>query len=122
VEQKKGADKGIDGRLYFIDDNSSDAKQVILSVKGGGTDVTHVRDLRGVLDREDAQIGVLISMQDPTGPMKTEAASAGFYASPWNPSKPHPRLQLLTIRATFTVLEQAGCIRRGRTTRPRQLR
>ncbi len=98
VEQKKGADKGIDGRLYFIDDNSGDAKQVILSVKGGHTDVTHVRDLRGVLDREKAQIGVLISMQEPTGPMKTEAASAGFYTSPWNPTKPHPRLQILTIR------------------------
>lgn len=98
VEQKKGADKGIDGRLYFIDDNSGAAKQVILSVKGGHTDVTHVRDLRGVLDREQAQIGVLISMQEPTGPMKTEAASAGFYASPWNPAKPHPRLQILTIR------------------------
>ena len=98
VEQKKGADKGIDGRLYFIDDNSGDAKQVILSVKGGHTDVTHVRDLRGVLDREQAQIGVLISMQEPTGPMKTEAASAGFYTSPWNPSKPHPKLQILTIK------------------------
>jgi len=98
VEQKKGADKGIDGRLYFIDDNSGDAKQVILSVKGGHTDVTHVRDLRGVLDREKAQIGVLISMQEPTGPMKTEAASAGFYPSPWNPTKPHPRLQILTIK------------------------
>ena len=98
VEQKKGADKGIDGRLYFIDDNSGEAKQVILSVKGGHTDVTHVRDLRGVLDREKAQIGVLISMQEPTGPMKTEAASAGFYTSPWNPAKPHPRLQIITIR------------------------
>jgi hypothetical protein len=97
-DQKKGADKGIDGRLYFIDDNSGNAKQVILSVKGGHTDVTHVRDLRGVLDREGAEIGVLISMQEPTGPMKTEAASTGFYASPWNPAKPHPRLQILTIK------------------------
>ena len=68
VEQKKGADKGIDGRLYFIDDNSGVAKQVILSVTGGHTDVTHVRALRGVLDREGAQIGVLSSMREPTGP------------------------------------------------------
>lgn len=97
-DQKKGADKGIDGRLYFIDDNSGVAKQVILSVKGGHADVSHVRDLRGVLDREGAEIGVLITMQEPTGPMKTEAASAGFYASPWNPAKPHPRLQILTIK------------------------
>ena len=98
VEQKKGADKGIDGRLYFIDDHSGQAKQVILSVKGGHTDVTHVRDLRGVLDREGAQMGVLLTLQAPTRPMEVEAASAGFYTSPWNRTMPHPRLQILTIK------------------------
>lgn len=96
AEVKKGADKGIDGRLYF---HAGDAKtrQVIFSVKGGQhVGVGDVRDLRGVLDREQAEIGVLISLEEPTGPMKTEAASAGFYRSPW---RDHPRLQLLTIRA-----------------------
>ena len=97
VEQKKGADHGIDGRLYFHDDASGETKQVIFSVKGGHTDVSHVRDLRGVIDREKAQIGVLITLQDPpTGPMKAEAASAGFYDSPWDGK--HPRLQILTIK------------------------
>lgn len=95
-DQKKGADKGIDGRLYFHDDaESGKTKQVILSVKSGKTDVSHVRDLRGVIDREKAQIGVLLTMQDSTGPMRTEAASAGFYASPWGTK--HPRLQILTV-------------------------
>ena len=64
-------------------------------MKAGHTNVTHLRDLRGVLDRERAEIGVLITMEEPTRPMRTEAASAEFYASPWG-SK-HPRLQLLTI-------------------------
>jgi hypothetical protein len=54
-----------------------------------------VRDLRGVVDREKAQIGVLISLREPTQPMRTEAAKAGFYTSPWGN---HPRLQLLTVR------------------------
>jgi DNA modification methylase len=95
-EQKKGADKGIDGRLYFHDDvDSGKTKQIILSVKSGKTDVTHVRDLRGVSDREKAAIGVLLTVQEPTGPMRTEAASAGFYASPWGTK--HPKLQILTI-------------------------
>jgi len=93
VEQKKGADKGIDGRIYF---HAGEAKtrQIVLSVKAGHVTVSHVRDLRGVLDREKAEIGVLISMEEPTAPMRKEAASAGFYTSPWGK---HPRLQLLTI-------------------------
>lgn len=49
----------------------------------------------GVVERENAAIGVFISMQRPTKPMKTEAASAGFYDSPWGTK--HPTLQLLTI-------------------------
>jgi len=61
---KKGADRGIDGRLYFHDDRSGKSKQVIFSVKAGeNVNVTHIRDLRGVLDREKAEIGVLISME-----------------------------------------------------------
>ena len=95
ADQKKGADKGIDGHLYFHDDTGSKTKQILLSVKAGHTSVSHLRDLRGVLDREKAQIGVLISLQKPTQPMRTEAASAGFYESPWGTK--HPRLQILTI-------------------------
>lgn len=35
AETKKGADHGIDGKLYFIDDPKAGAKQIIISVKGG---------------------------------------------------------------------------------------
>jgi DNA modification methylase len=96
-EQKKGADKGIDGRLYFHDEAAGGkTKQVILSVKAGALTPAHLRDLRGVLDRENAAIGVLLSMEEPTKAMRTEAATAGFYTSPgWG--KKYPRLQLLTV-------------------------
>jgi len=94
ADQKKGSDHGIDGRLYFHDDASGKTKQVILSVKGGHTNVAHVRDLVGVLEREKAEMGVLISLEDATKPMRAEAASAGFYESPWGK---HPRVQVLTI-------------------------
>jgi DNA modification methylase len=97
VDQKKGADKGIDGRLYFHDEGASGkTKKVIFSVKAGHTGPNHVRDLRGVMDREQAEFGVLLSMEEPTKPMRAEAASAGLYHSPWNQQK-YPRLQLLTI-------------------------
>jgi DNA modification methylase len=95
MDEKKGADKGIDGRIYFHDEaQGGKTKQIILSVKAGKVQVQHLYELRGVIDREDAQIGVLISLHPPTKPMRVEAASAGFYESPW---RKHPRLQLLTV-------------------------
>ena len=94
VEQKKGADKGIDGRLYFHDEPKT-TKQIIFSVKAGGLHATYARDLRGVVEREKAAIGVLISLDQPTKQMRAEAASAGFYKAPWG--KDYARLQILTI-------------------------
>jgi len=94
AEQHKGADQGIDGRIYFHDDPSGETRQIILSVKAGHTNAAHVRDLRGVVEREGAQIGVLITLQEATQPMRSEAAGAGFYTSPWGN---HPRLQILTV-------------------------
>src|SRR5205823_3576076 len=94
---KKGADRGIDGRLYFHDDRSGDSKQIIFSVKGGhNIGVSEVRDLIGVLQREKAEIGVYISFEEPTKPMQKEAAEAGFYTS--HDGSRYPRLQLLTIK------------------------
>ena len=98
IEEKKGADRGIDGRIYFHDEADSKkgkTKQITLSVKSGNVGVRDVRDLRGVVEREEAQIGVLICMEKPTRNMRREAASAGVYKSPWGSS--HPRLQILTI-------------------------
>ena len=98
VGQKKGADKGIDGRVYFHE-GPGKTKQIILSVKAGTLHAPHVRDLRGVVDREKAEIGVLISLEEPTGPMRKEAASAGFYTSPWGT---HARIQLVTVEDLLT--------------------
>ena len=97
AEQKKGADRGIDGRLYFHDEGrGGKTKQIIFSVKAGHVTVSHIRDLVGVINREKAQIGAFLSLDPPTSPMRKEAASAGFYESPWGK---HPRIQLLTIEA-----------------------
>ncbi len=95
---KKGADRGIDGRLYFHEANSGgESKQIIFSVKGGqNTGVSEVRDLIGVLQRERAEIGVYISFAEPTKPMQREAAEAGFYISA--DGSRYPRVQLLTIK------------------------
>lgn len=68
----------------------------MLSVKAGSTGVSHVRDLRGVIERERAEIGVLITMRESTHPMRAEAAGAGFYSSPGYGTQ-HPRIQILTV-------------------------
>lgn len=96
VEQKKGADKGIDGKIVFQSGGAGVFDSVILSVKAGKTGAAHVRDLKGVIEREKAAIGVLISMQEPTAPMQTEAVTAGFYESEtWE--RKYPKIQLLTV-------------------------
>ncbi|MFZ1726883.1 MAG: DNA methyltransferase, partial [Albidovulum sp.] len=56
---KKGADKGIDGRLYFGQKSEGTA---IVSVKAGdNVSVAMIRDLRGVIEREGAGIGVFLT-------------------------------------------------------------
>jgi hypothetical protein len=93
IEQKKGADKGIDGRLFFHD-GSKETRSIILSVKGGKLKADDVRALNSVRDTQGAEIGVLLSFEAPTKAMRAEAASMGFYESPWGK---HPRLQILTV-------------------------
>ena len=91
--KKKGADGGIDGLIYFRTDSRT-TERAIVSVKGGSVSVPMVRDLKGVLDRERAPIGVFLTLSPPTAPMKAEAASAGFYELE---GRKYPRLQIITI-------------------------
>jgi hypothetical protein len=90
---KKGGDKGIDGRLYFHE-GAGDTRQIVFSVKAGHLVPNFVRDLRGVIEREKAEIGVLLTFAESTAGMRSEAAEAGFYESPWGK---HPRIQLRTV-------------------------
>ncbi len=88
---KKGADRGIDGVIAFMDDNSGQPKRVMVQVKSGD-----IRDLVGTVGREKAAIGVFITLEPPSRDMLTEATSAGFYESPgWG--RRYPRVQILTI-------------------------
>ena len=82
MEGRKGADKGIDGRVCFHEGDAKETKQIAFSVKAGGLHPQHVRDLRGVLERERAVIGVLLSLDEPSEAVRSEAASADCYPSP----------------------------------------
>ena len=95
-EVSKGADRGIDGVIYFYDDSSGKAKKIIISVKAGANiSVSMVRDLVGTVTREKADLGVLVTFTKPTKPMEQEAADAGFYDSPMGGR--HPKIQVLTV-------------------------
>ena len=96
AELRKGADRGIDGRLYFFVERGK-GEQIIFSVKGGHVTIAHVRELAHVVAKEKAAIGVLISLEEPTGPMRAEAADAGFYISKELGNPKYQKIQLLTI-------------------------
>jgi hypothetical protein len=86
---RKGADHGIDGEKVQYNVDGSVVRSIV-SVKGGGVNVTQIRDLRGTVEREDAQIGIFITRLPPTKPMRDEAIAAGLTDSGV------PKLQILT--------------------------
>jgi hypothetical protein len=103
--KKKGADSGIDG-LIFFQDEKGEAKKILVSVKGGeNVNVAMVRDLKGTVEREGAQLGLFVTLAPPTKPMETEAVAAGFYESPH--FAPVPRIQILTIEGLLRGTERA---------------
>lgn len=94
AEGKKGADQGVDGRRYFVDPVTSVTHAIVFSVKAGQLQPAHVRDLHGVVTREKAAMGVLLTMEKPTPGMRAEAASAGTVNTSWGT---YPRLQIRTV-------------------------
>jgi site-specific DNA-methyltransferase (adenine-specific) len=96
IDEKRGADRGIDGCIYFHDDReSTQTKSIIVQVKSGHVNPAQIRDLRGVIEREKAQIGVFITLDHPTRAMNKESVEAGYYISP--AGQKYPKLQILTI-------------------------
>ena len=95
-DRKKGADKGVDGNIYFFDDDSGKPKRIIIQIKSGHVTRNQIGDLRGVMDREEAQMAAFVTLESPTAPMKKEAAEAGFYQPP-GVLPQVPKIQIITI-------------------------
>ena len=95
---KKGSDKGVDGVITFIDDNTGKPKRALVQVKSGHINAGDVRDLIGTVEQEKAALGLFITLEPPTAPMETAAVTAGYYHSPgWN--QDYRRIQILTIES-----------------------
>jgi site-specific DNA-methyltransferase (adenine-specific) len=95
IREKKGADGGIDGTAY-IGVGKDKFEPLIISVKSGKIGVSEMRDLRGVVEREKAIGGVLITRQEPSKAMISEAKSAGQVKNDYLP--PFDRLQIVTAQ------------------------
>jgi site-specific DNA-methyltransferase (adenine-specific) len=105
--KKKGADTGIDGIRYFRDLDRKEVHTMLISVKGGeNVGPAMVKDLIATLARDQADIGLFITLAAPTKAMQTEAAAAGFYESP--NGKKYARLQLLTIEGLLNQTQRAA--------------
>ncbi len=95
-DRRRGADRGIDGVIHFIDGPRNSTKKAIVQVKSGRVSSPLIRDLRGAVEREKADLGLFISLEEPTRDMRAEAASAGFYRSDvWQ--RDYPRMQIRTV-------------------------
>jgi hypothetical protein len=71
--------------------------RALVSVKSGSVNSSQIRDLKGVLEREKAEIGLFVTLEEPSGPMQLEATTAGVYRSALS-GRDYPRIQILTIR------------------------
>jgi site-specific DNA-methyltransferase (adenine-specific) len=98
---KKGADKGIDGWLTFKESDTLNLQKIVVQVKGGeNIGVGDVRDLIGTVDSRKAAMGILITLYEPTRPMKEAAMEAEYYKSKiWGHK--YPKVQLITIQELF---------------------
>lgn len=104
-DKKKGADSGIDGYIFFREGKSIEYKKIIVQVKSGNVNRAHIATLRGDMQREKAEIGVFLTLHEPSRPMVEEAATAGHYESPLYLDRKYPRIQIVTIEELLSGKE-----------------
>jgi len=78
INEKKGADAGIDARAFFMTGKKDNAR-IIFQVKSGGVKRGDIATLRGDMGREEAALAVLITLEEPSQQMIDEAHKAGRY-------------------------------------------
>ena len=100
--KKKGADEGVDGVIYYEDVDPDKPKKtltrkIVVQVKSGKVSVRDIRELKSVVDSQDAVIGVFITLNPPTRPMVKEAATAGHFQWLHVAHTTYPKIQIRTI-------------------------
>ncbi len=95
INEKKGADEGVDSVAYTRK-SQAEVLPVMISVKSGNVNAAVIRDLRGVVERENAACGILITRNEPPAPMRQEANAAGQF-KPENFAA-FDKLQIVTVQ------------------------
>jgi len=103
----KGADRGVDGLLYFYE-SKDERRKIIVQVKGGGVKRGDVATLLGDVNNQKAAGGILLTLEKPTKPMRDEAADAGRYESKLWHDKDYPKVQILTIEGLLNQTERVN--------------
>jgi site-specific DNA-methyltransferase (adenine-specific) len=101
ISDRKGADRGIDG-VAFSGTGKEESAKIVFQVKSGHVGRGDVAKLRGDMSREGAEMAVLITLEEPTGPMHQEAKAAGKYQHP-SMGKSYDKIQVVTVQE---ILEQ----------------
>ena len=101
----KGADRGVDGLLYFYDTKEKREK-IIVQVKGGGVKRSDIATLLGDVNNQKAVGGVLITLDPPTKPMRDEAVDAGRFKSKLWHERDYPKIQIVTIAGLLDGTER----------------
>ena len=101
----KGADRGVDGMLYFYESKEKREK-ILVQVKGGGVQRNDVATLLGDVNNQKFAAGILMTLEKPTKPMREEAADAGRYESKLWHDKDYPKIQILTIEGLLNGKER----------------
>lgn len=96
INDKKGADGGIDGIAFFMVDANTNGKAVF-QVKSGGANRATIATLNSDRQRENADFGILITMDEPTKAMQLEVQAVGKYKHPMLHREDN-RIQIITIQ------------------------
>jgi DNA modification methylase len=101
----KGADRGVDGLLYFYESKEKREK-LIVQIKGGGVKRSDIATLMGDVNNQKAKGGILVTLEKPSKPMREEAVAAGRYASALWHNKDYPKIQILTVEGLLDGSER----------------
>ncbi len=99
----KGADRGVDGLLYFYE-SKDDRANIIVQVKGGGVKRDDIATLLGDVNNQKAAGGVLITLEKASKPMVKEAIEAGKYKT--KHFGEHHKIQILTVEGLLAGKER----------------
>lgn len=101
INDKKGADKGIDAIAYFQGDKDNREK-IVFQVKSGNVKSGDIRDLQGTMTLQGAALGIFITLKPPSKDMIQTAKSAGIYRGRYM-SQSVDKIEIVTVQE---ILEQ----------------